>query len=115
MQLDLPTLRRNCVDDLDLIRGVLGEVLRLTPSRIDRLTSAAKNEDASMVHGEAHRMKGSFKTIGALALGEICEQIELATERGEISLLQSDFHALQSGYAELVNEIESFLAVGEVA
>lgn len=56
-------------------------------STIELLKAACGIGDMATVVGQAHRLKSSARTVGALGLGELCEQIESAGKAGAADML----------------------------
>jgi PAS domain S-box-containing protein len=54
---------------------------------VDTLRTAYADSDAILVGGQAHKLKASARTIGALALGERCAEIESAGKTADMEAL----------------------------
>lgn len=68
---------------------LLGELLLMfveeTPSSMRRLQQAVNGHDATAVHHLAHRLRGSGSSISAISFADLCYELELMGERGELS------------------------------
>lgn len=89
------TLAHHCGNDAHLVKRVIQEFLRIGPGLVDQI-EIANNLDA------AHSLKSSSRMIGAIRLGELCEQLERSqpeespskpTVRGEFDLLARELHS----------------------
>jgi len=78
-------LLESCDGDDDLAREVILEFCESAPVRLVRLTLAVANLDLSQVRLEAHSIKGSCRTIGAVALASITAILEESSKNGDLS------------------------------
>jgi signal transduction histidine kinase/DNA-binding response OmpR family regulator len=83
--LDSGRLQESCGEDDETIREVIADFLEVTPRGIARLADAVRNADTPQMQFEVHTLKGSCQTIGAMALGQLCEEIEHELRQGELS------------------------------
>jgi CheY-like chemotaxis protein/HPt (histidine-containing phosphotransfer) domain-containing protein len=60
--------------------AVVDSYLRDAPLRIEALRSALVEHDSAVASREAHTLKSSSATVGAMTLAAIAEQLEAATE-----------------------------------
>ncbi|PKH04387.1 hypothetical protein CXF72_01195 [Psychromonas sp. MB-3u-54] len=51
------------------------------------LTTACANGEALRAQAEAHKLKSSARAVGALVLGELCKEIELAAKASQLEAL----------------------------
>ena len=54
----------------------------------DRTATACAAGDATRAGVLAHKLKSSARSVGALALGEICAEMEAAGKAGETAMLK---------------------------
>ncbi|HEY6176224.1 MAG TPA: Hpt domain-containing protein, partial [Kofleriaceae bacterium] len=66
----------------DAVRDIVGSYLRDAPRRIAALEAAFAAGDARLVEREAHTLKSSSGTVGAVAIAAIAEQLEQAAPAG---------------------------------
>jgi len=83
---DLPALDRAVLqrlhDDMGgSIDPILTAFINELPQQIDALCLTLQSEDHEALQHLAHRLKGSCRNIGALALGDICTQLEQQANR----------------------------------
>lgn len=74
--LDLAVLRHLVGDDEETLRELLSDFLGLARSQANQLHEAAGAGRASSVADIAHRLKSSARSVGALALGRLCADLE---------------------------------------
>jgi CheY-like chemotaxis protein len=108
-QLDRGALLRNCANHEDLARRVLREVIRLTPERLAALDAAAAAGDAVALRAQAHKLKGSFGTIGAPTLATLCAHLETDAEKSALDQAKAQIDAIRHHYDLLAAEIDDYL------
>jgi CheY-like chemotaxis protein/HPt (histidine-containing phosphotransfer) domain-containing protein len=106
--LDLAVLRHLVGDDEETLRELLGDFVRLARSQANQLHEATGEGRASSVAGIAHRLKSSSRSVGALALGQLCADIE-AQAQGSLPQ-QSQLQAFEAAVVEVEAAIRSHLA-----
>ena len=65
-------------NDEQIMREVLQKFLGNSAYLVEQMRQAVSAEDRNQVRFLAHRMKSGARMIGALDLGDICENLELA-------------------------------------
>jgi CheY-like chemotaxis protein/HPt (histidine-containing phosphotransfer) domain-containing protein/anti-sigma regulatory factor (Ser/Thr protein kinase) len=84
---DIQVLAELVGNDAGVILGFLRD-FRINAARIAmELRAACARGDASAASDHAHQLKSSARTVGALALGERCAQIESAGKAGNLDAL----------------------------
>ncbi len=78
------TLRGLVGDNLAVHHRLLGKFLIHSENRVAEMTFAAANGDTGVVAGLAHSLKSASRSVGALALGELCECLEAAGRAGDL-------------------------------
>jgi PAS domain S-box-containing protein len=90
--------------------GTIGEVLRefrtSTREYAAQIRAAGHAGQTAVVMALAHKLKSSARAVGAVKLGELCEQIELAAGHGRTGGLP----ALLTGFEIEVDVVEKYLA-----
>lgn len=69
-------------DEPDIVVEVFETFINSCPARLSKLREISKSGDLKSLSREAHAIKSSAKTIGALRLGEFCQQLEHHPEQG---------------------------------
>lgn len=72
-------------DTADLLGELLLMFVEETPSSMRRLQQAVHGHDATAVHHLAHRLRGSGSSISAVSFADLCYELELMGERGELN------------------------------
>jgi HPt (histidine-containing phosphotransfer) domain-containing protein len=80
--LDIGVLQSLVGDDACVLRDFLTEYRTCAQQDAAALRAAAAAGDGLRVSGIAHRLKSSSRSVGALALGELCAALEDAGQDG---------------------------------
>jgi signal transduction histidine kinase/DNA-binding NarL/FixJ family response regulator len=107
----------NIAVDINVLRSLVGnnqevilellEDFRYSASGIARdLIAACATGDVAATIAQAHKLKSSACTVGALPLGEICAQIEIAGKAGASDML----HVLLPAFEQAARAVDDFLA-----
>ena len=80
---DIDVLRDLVGDDPDAVREFLVEFLRSARVQVDEILASLDAGDLSRVGSVAHKLKASSRSVGALALGERCAEVERASHRDD--------------------------------
>ena len=75
---DSATLGRMVTPDPNVQRRLLEKFLGTSTDLVQTLEGALSASDLDQVAAAAHKLKSSARTVGALALGGLCEQLEIA-------------------------------------
>jgi two-component system, sensor histidine kinase and response regulator len=84
---DVNVLRALVGDDEETIRDILKDFRVSADNIAAELRAACKAEKTSAVAATAHKLKSSARSVGALALGELCYEMEQAGKDGDIAAL----------------------------
>jgi signal transduction histidine kinase/CheY-like chemotaxis protein/HPt (histidine-containing phosphotransfer) domain-containing protein len=85
---DVKVLEGLVGDDPDVVLDFLQDFQRSAGAIARALRGACAAADMSRISAQAHKLKSSACTVGALALGELCAQIEAAGKAGSEDALQ---------------------------
>ena len=69
-------------------KRLLEKFLRSAQQQVTDLLSACAVNDAPTVQAVAHPLKSAARTVGALALGELCQALESAGQAGDTAACQ---------------------------
>jgi HPt (histidine-containing phosphotransfer) domain-containing protein len=97
--LDLDILRELVGADPALLREFLTIWQSSSAPLIDELRQAFEAQDTGTISSVAHRFKSSSRSIGALPLGDLCADLEMACrahDHDEINSLMQHFEQLYS-------------------
>jgi len=73
------------------------------------IISAAAEKNLATVAEVAHKMKSSARTVGALQLGELCEQLETSAKSGDVDLVILHAAGLELVFAAVAAKIRGSL------
>lgn len=76
----------------------------------DAITAAAEQEDFSTLTTQAHTLKSAARSMGAMAVGALCQQLESASNTHNLPCCQSLAQALPAALAQAQARIEHHLA-----
>jgi len=80
---DATTLPRLMGDNPVMQQRLLGKFLISAQEQIAAIDSAAANTEINSVVDVVHKLKSAARTVGAIQLGELCQQIETAGRNGD--------------------------------
>jgi signal transduction histidine kinase/CheY-like chemotaxis protein len=83
--LDIGVLHNLVDNNAEAAREILTEYLTCARRDVDALRAAAAAGDGRRVSSIAHRLKSSSRSIGAIALGELCAELEGAGQAGPVA------------------------------
>jgi len=86
---DRAALLDRLMGDEKLANEILGEFIEDVPRKFTALKEALDKSDTPSVQREAHTLKGAAANVGALALQEVVNQIEVAGEAGDMAKASS--------------------------
>jgi len=84
---DVNILKELVGDDPDLIRGFLRDFRTSAGEIMTELRAACANGQAKAAGAAAHKLKSSARAVGASALGELCEAVEVSGTTGDCDAL----------------------------
>ncbi|MDD5481121.1 CHASE domain-containing protein [Rhodoferax sp.] len=97
------TLTQLMGDNPDMHKRLLSKFLANGQVQVATLVAAAQSGDMALCVTTAHTLKSAARTVGALALGELCQHIERAGRggdnaacRAEVGLVSDAFQAVQA-------------------
>jgi HPt (histidine-containing phosphotransfer) domain-containing protein len=74
-----PTTLTQMIGDNPAVQArLLTRYLELTRSQLVAIAAAGATNDTGVMATEAHKLKSASRSIGAIRLGELCEQLEAA-------------------------------------
>lgn len=105
----------------DLVRTVLEQYLTTTPPLLQELQSALARNDAAAVQRNAHSLKSSSVTIGAVIIASLSKELEslgktqeLATAATVISRIEAAYADVHEALAERVRACSTTMADTEI-
>ena len=105
MAVDVNVLRKLVGDDEEIIRDFLHD-FRISAAKIAvELRAACASGEATAAGALAHKLKSSARSVGALALGELCAAMEQAGKAGDSEALA----VLLPKFEQELASVEGFL------
>ena len=101
--LDLDVLRQLVGGDDGAVYGLLREYVDTADGELQKLVSGIEGGDARAVAFVAHKLKSSSRSVGAVSLGALFEQMEMAGKASDLSALESLGAQLDSHWAAVRN------------
>jgi len=87
--LDLDVLRNLVGDDHAELAGFLESFRDSSGQLVQQLRAAWQQQDRKALSGAAHSLKSSARSVGALGLGDLCEQLELTAQQATETTLDN--------------------------
>ena len=100
------TLSSMVGDNPDIHRRLLEKFLNSTQGQVSQMSRDITIHETEAVGKIAHKLKSSARSVGAMRLGELCEQLEHAGKAGEIeacSTLSQSLHETLTQTAEAID------------
>jgi HPt (histidine-containing phosphotransfer) domain-containing protein len=63
-------------DEPDILVEIFETFIKSSPDRLEKIKTVSKTDDLKAISREAHALKSSARTIGAVRLGEACQRLE---------------------------------------
>jgi len=92
---------REDLGDTAALREVISTFLERSPSMLIALQEAAARGDVAAVSAGAHAMKGTSATLGALALSELCAELERLARAGSMSEVVARVPPIEAEYGSV--------------
>jgi CheY-like chemotaxis protein/HPt (histidine-containing phosphotransfer) domain-containing protein len=107
---DVSVLKRLVGDDAAVVREVLQD-FRVSAAKINAdLRAACASRQPQAAGAAAHKLKSSARSVGALALGELCATLERAGKSGDAAALYEQLPAFETEMSAVDAAIARFLA-----
>ena len=103
------TLNQTVGENPTLHQRLLKKFLVNAQSQVATITAAAQSSEVKTVADVAHNLKSAARTVGALALGELCQQIETAarTDTGSSALVSGLPATLDATQAAIAQHLQA--------
>jgi HPt (histidine-containing phosphotransfer) domain-containing protein len=85
--LDVEVLKKYVGDEPELIQEFLIQFRDAAHQYFDKLTTAHGAGDFTQIANTAHTFKSSSRAVGAIALGDLCAEVEGAAKRHDVEAL----------------------------
>jgi HPt (histidine-containing phosphotransfer) domain-containing protein len=81
-------------------------LLRLVPGQVDSIRSAIERQDVAETTAQAHKLKGSCLSVGAMRMARICHAIEGHGDAGDLESARVELPALLAALVDLLDALE---------
>ncbi|MEO8524669.1 MAG: Hpt domain-containing protein [Caldimonas sp.] len=82
LPVDVSVLKSLVGDDMETVREFLSEFLVSAHQQAAEIVTSCHADDSRRVGAIAHKLKASSRSVGALALGDLCAELENACRAG---------------------------------
>ena len=86
--IDITVLKGLVDNDQEMAREILAEYLARAKQNAQELRDEIASEDLPGIAAQAHKLKSSYRIIGADALHEVCTEIETLARSGNLRDIQ---------------------------
>ncbi len=108
--LDLQVLKDYVGDDTATLEKFLRSYLASADKVAHGLRDAYRNRNAETVGNRGHQLKSSARMVGALALGELCAELESAGERQDWAAIDAAMARFESMLTAVAEAADAWLA-----
>jgi HPt (histidine-containing phosphotransfer) domain-containing protein len=107
---DPDTLGRLVGENADMQRRLLAKFLVNAQNQVQTMDSARILGDLRVLADVAHTLKSAARTVGAMALGELCQTVETAGRAGDLHGCLDLVQALPGALSQAAEEINRHLS-----
>ena len=105
--IDPATLEQFTGGDKDVAREIYAQFLTATEGDASALRAAITAGDAFEISKAAHRVKGASRMIGATAVADLAEKIELAARHSDLAEITATMPAFDGEHSRLLDFLGS--------
>ena len=109
---DTAVLKELVGDDPATVHDFLADYLGSARRLAGEMAAAAATGDLRLVGTLAHKLKSSSRSVGALALGDLCAGLENAGKGGGTATIAQEMQEFKAAMAAVEEEIRELLAGG---
>ena len=107
--IDVATLKNLVGDDDDIVRDLLGDYLASAGQQVSDLYADFSLGNTGRVASIAHKLKSSSRSVGALALGDLCTELENACRAEDKESTAQHMAKIETTWKAVAVEIADFL------
>jgi signal transduction histidine kinase/CheY-like chemotaxis protein len=107
---DAGTLKALVGDNTALHRRLMSKFLVNARQQVAQAQSANAAQDLEQLAGVVHTLKSAARSVGALALGELCQGLETAARDADAAACDAMLTGLEPAFAVAAHAIEQHLA-----
>jgi CheY-like chemotaxis protein len=112
---DADRLEELCGPDVEFRRELLSDFLDLAPQLLARMESSITTGNAPELANASHSLKGSSRTLGAGALGGVCQELESLGKDGALDQARDTLERARREFARLQTALQAYLPVAAPA
>jgi len=87
--------------DKDLLNEIIAMFIEDIPVQLEELKQGIKENDAAVIRGQGHKIKGASATVGAEAMRQAAHEIELAGTHGKLDSIPGLVAKLEQEFERL--------------
>ena len=110
LPLDVSVLKSLVGDDMATVCDFLSQFLESARAQAAEISASCEREDNRRVGAVAHKLKASSRSVGALALGDLCAELENVSVAGSKAELAAGRARFESELREVQSCIHGVLA-----
>ena len=107
--IDVATLKNLVGDDDDIVRDLLVDYLASAGQQVSDLYADFSLGNTGRVASIAHKLKSSSRSVGALALGDLCTELENACRAEDKESTAQHMAKIETTWKAVAVEIADFL------
>lgn len=104
---DINILRELVGNNPEVVNNLLVDFCRVAIEYNVEIQTAWKLRSLEDVGAVAHKLKSSARTVGALELGDRCEQVEFAANHGELVNVESLLQLFDEAFKDVIRYLEA--------
>ena len=109
-QVDLQHIYGIAGGEEEFVIEIIHNFLDTSVTRLDKLLADLKSNRSEDLHFDSHKLKGTFRFIGATGLGNIMEDLEKKSAQGmEIENVDKVISEVRERYVTVVGELKEIL------
>lgn len=93
--------------DADLLIEIVDTFLEVSPALMRDMKDAIRSEDADKLKKAAHTMKAPARQIGAMRVGQISADLELAAKQDDLSETKAMYNDIKKEYDQLEEALKA--------
>ncbi len=105
----MATLKNLVGDDDDIVRDLLVDYLASAGQQVSDLYADFSLGNTGLVASIAHKLKSSSRSVGALALGDLCTELENACRAEDKESTAQHMAKIETTWKAVAVEIADFL------
>lgn len=106
---DIDVLKSIVGDDTEVVRELLGDYLKSVRSLATEIRAHCAHGRGREAGSVAHKLKSSSRSVGAIALGDLCAQLENAGRGGDLATLANWVQQFDAALMEVEQAIARLL------